>query len=144
MKRPDGNPRAKGIWRCLLGCLILLPLPSASAQKVVATISSPKPGSPASAGHPTWLPPDVDEKVPEVEETGCSVDEVDKRPRSASWSSYVTSIDLPPQNLSRTSRLINMGKHQRRSDASSITWFRFMKCDKGIWESPNTGTAGWP
>jgi hypothetical protein len=54
----------------------MLPLPSAAAQKVVATISSPKSGGPASAGHPTWLPPDVDEKVPAVEETACSVDEI--------------------------------------------------------------------
>jgi len=76
MKQPHPNPSAKGISRCLLACLILLPLAPAAAQKVVATISSTKPGGPASTGHPTWLPPDVDEKVPAVEETACSVDEV--------------------------------------------------------------------
>ena len=76
MKQPHPNPSAKGISRCLLACLILLPLAPAAAQKVVGTISSTKPGGPASTGHPTWLPPDVDEKVPAVEETACSVDEV--------------------------------------------------------------------
>ena len=76
MKQPHPNPSAKGISRCLLACLILLPLAPAAAQKVVATVSSTKPGGPASTGHPTWLPPDVDEKVPAVEETACSVDEV--------------------------------------------------------------------
>ena len=76
MKQPHPNPSAKGISRCLLACLILLPLAPAAAQKVAATISSTKPGGPASTGHPTWLPPDVDEKVPAVEETACSVDEV--------------------------------------------------------------------
>ena len=75
MKQPHPNPSAKGISRCLLACLILLPLAPAAAQKVVATVSSTKPGGPASTGHPTWLPPDVDEKVP-AEETACSVDEV--------------------------------------------------------------------
>jgi len=76
MKQPHPNLSAKGISRCLLACLILLPLAPAAAQKVVGTISSTKPGGPASTGHPTWLPPDVDEKVPAVEETACSVDEV--------------------------------------------------------------------
>src|SRR5215469_17248237 len=135
MKQPHPNPSAKGISRCLLACLILLPLAPAAAQKVAATISSTKPGGPASTGHPTWLPPDVDEKVPAVEETA---------PRSASWSSSVTPIDSRPQNLSRTSRLTSVDKHQCRSGASSITWSRYMKCEKGIWESPSTGTAGWP
>jgi predicted aspartyl protease len=73
MKLPHQKPPAKGIWRCLLACLILFPLPSAAAQKVVATMSSTKAGGSASAGHLMWLPSDVDEKVPPVEETACSV-----------------------------------------------------------------------
>jgi hypothetical protein len=76
MQPPRQKPAAKGTWQCLLAFLILLPLPSAAAQKVVAAISSTNAGGSASAGHPTWLPPDVDEKVPPVEETACSVDEV--------------------------------------------------------------------
>ena len=40
MMLPHQKPPAKGIWRCLLACLILFPLPSAAAQKVVATMSS--------------------------------------------------------------------------------------------------------
>jgi hypothetical protein len=79
MKRPDQNLSAKGIWRCLLGCLILLPMPSASAQKAVATISSTKPSGSASAGHPTWLPPDVDEKVPPVEAVDELVQKAEER-----------------------------------------------------------------
>jgi hypothetical protein len=76
MQPPRQKLAAKGTWQCLLAFLILLPLPSAAAQKVVAAISSTKAGGSASAGHPTWLPADVDEKVPPVEETACSVDEV--------------------------------------------------------------------
>jgi hypothetical protein len=76
MQPPRQKPAAKGTWQCLLAFLILLPLPSAAAQKVVAAISSTNAGGSASAGRPTWLPPDVDEKVPPVEETACSVDEV--------------------------------------------------------------------
>jgi hypothetical protein len=39
-------------------------------------MSSKKAGGSPSASRPTWLPPDVDEKVPPVEETACSEDEV--------------------------------------------------------------------
>jgi hypothetical protein len=75
MKRQRRKPSGKGIWRCLFACLILLP-PPAVAQKVVATMSSPKPNGALTADRATWLPPDVDEAVPPVEETACSLDEV--------------------------------------------------------------------
>jgi hypothetical protein len=65
------------IWQCFFACLTLLQLPPAAAQKaVVATISPTKPGDSASGSRPAWLPPDVDEKMPAVEETACSLDEV--------------------------------------------------------------------
>jgi hypothetical protein len=76
MKPPLQKPPAKGVWRYLFAFLMLLRLPSAAAQKVVAPISSTKAVGAASAGRPTWLPPDVDENAPLVEETACSVDEV--------------------------------------------------------------------
>jgi hypothetical protein len=112
MKRPHPNPPAKGIWRCLLACLIMLPLPSAAAQKVVATISSPKSGGPALAGHPTWLPPDVDEKVPAVEETACSVDEIVQKAEERVLE-FVRNLDRFTATESLTHQSIN--KHAQAS-----------------------------
>jgi hypothetical protein len=112
MKRPDQNLSAKGIWRCLLGCLILLPLPSAAAQKVVASMSSTGAGGSASAGHPTWLPPDVDEKVPPVEETACSVDEVLQKAEERILE-FVRSVDRFTATESLTHQSIN--KHGQAS-----------------------------
>jgi hypothetical protein len=113
MKRPEQNLSGKGIWRCLLGCLIFLPLPSAAAQKVVATsISSTKPGGPASAGHPTWLPPDVDEKVPPVEETACSVDEIVQKAEERILE-FVSNVDRFTATESLTHQSIN--KHGQAS-----------------------------
>ena len=132
MKRSNAYPPAKGISRCLLAFLMLFPLPPAAAQKVAAAISSTKADGSASAGNSMWLPPDVDEKVPPVGETACQT-RFCGRPSSASWSSYVASIDLRPRNLWRTNRLTNMGKRRRRSGARSITWYRSKKCDQGIW-----------
>jgi hypothetical protein len=110
MKRHDQNPPAKGIWRCLVACLILLPPPSDSAQKIVAPVSSPKPGSPASAGHPTWLPPDVDEKVPPVEETACSVDEVEQKAEERILE-FVRNVDRFTATESLTHQSINKHGH---------------------------------
>jgi hypothetical protein len=110
MKPPHPNPSAREISRCLLGCLILLPLPSASAQKVVASVSSPKPASPASAGHPTWLPPDVDEKVPAVEETACSVDEVVQKAEERILE-FVRNVDRFTATESLTHQSINKHGH---------------------------------
>jgi hypothetical protein len=76
MKPERQNPSGKGIWRCFLACLMLLQPPAAVAQKVVATISEPKPNGALTADRATWLPPDVDQAVPPVEETACSLDEV--------------------------------------------------------------------
>ena len=76
MKPPRQNPPTKRIWLCLFAYLTLLPVPSAPAQKATANISAAKPSVSTSMSHPTWLPPDVDERVPQVEETACSVDEV--------------------------------------------------------------------
>ena len=73
--KPPRQDQPARFWRWLFAFLISFPLSSAVAQKVVATIPS-KPGGSASADRPTWLPPDVDEKVPPVEETACSVDVV--------------------------------------------------------------------
>ena len=106
MKQPHPNPSAKGISRCLLACLILLPLPPAAAQKVIPTISSTKPGGPASTGHPTWLPPDVDEKVPAVEETACSVDEVVQRAEERILE-FVRNVDRFTATESLTHHSIN-------------------------------------
>jgi hypothetical protein len=102
----------KGIWRCLFAFLVLLPLPSAAAQKVVATISSTKPGGSASAGHPTWLPPDVDEKVPPVEETACSVDEVLQKAEERILE-FVRNVDRFTATESLTHQSIN--KHGQAS-----------------------------
>ena len=71
MKPPRLDRRAKRMLRQLFALLILVPLPSVAAQKVAATVHS-KPGASAPAARPTWLPPDVDEKVPPVEETACA------------------------------------------------------------------------
>ena len=105
MKPPHQKPPAKGTWRCLLACLIMLPLPSAAAQKV-ATISSTKSGGPPSPGHPTWLPPDVDEKVPPVEETACSVDEVVQKAEERILE-FVRNVDRFTATESLTHQSIN-------------------------------------
>jgi len=76
MKPPVQGQPTKRILRWFFAFLILFPPPWAVAQKVVASISSQKPDGLVPAGRPTWLPPDVDEKVPPVEETICSVDEI--------------------------------------------------------------------
>jgi hypothetical protein len=112
VKRPDPNPPTKGIWRCLLACLILLPLPSTSAQKVVATISSTKSGGPASTSNQPWLPPDVDEKVPAVEESGCSVDEVLQKGEERILE-FVRNVDRFTATESLTHQSIN--KHGQAS-----------------------------
>jgi hypothetical protein len=77
----------------------MLPLPS-------ATISSPKSGGPASAGHPTWLPPDVDEKVPAVEETACSVDEIVQKAEERVLE-FVRNLDRFTATESLTHQSIN-------------------------------------
>jgi hypothetical protein len=76
MKSRRQNPPAKRKWLCLFAYLTLLPVPSDPAQIATANISAAKPSVSTSMTHPAWLPPDVDEKVPPVEETACSVDEV--------------------------------------------------------------------
>ena len=112
MKPPRQNHTPKRIWRRLFVFLILLRLPSAAAQKVVATISSTQPGGSDSVGHPTWLPPDVDEKVPPVEETGCSVDEVLQKAEERILE-FVRNVDRFTATESLTHQSIN--KHGKAS-----------------------------
>ena len=76
MKPPRHSQPVHKIWPYLCLLLLSLPGPSVAAQKVVASMPSTKAGASTSPSHPTWLPPDVDEVVPPVEETACSVDEV--------------------------------------------------------------------
>jgi hypothetical protein len=66
----------KVFWCFLLAHLFLHPERSTAVQKAVAAMSSTKSGDSTSAGHPTWLPPDVDEEVFPVEGTACSLNEV--------------------------------------------------------------------
>jgi hypothetical protein len=102
----------KETWRCLLACLILLPQPSTAGQEAVATLSSTKPGSLASAGHPTWLPPDVDEKVPPVEGTACSLDEVVQKAEERILE-FLRNVDRFTATESLTHQSIN--KHGQAS-----------------------------
>jgi len=110
MKPPRQKP-AKRILRWLFAFLILFPLPSTVAQKVVATIPSKSVGS-ASAGRPTWLPPDVDEKVPPVEETACSLDEVVQKAEKRILE-FVRNVDRFTATESLTHQSIN--KHGQAS-----------------------------
>jgi hypothetical protein len=112
MKTPPPNPSAKGIWQCIFACLFMLPVPSPAAQKAVATISSTTPGGSATAGHPTWLPPDVDEKVPTVEERACSVDEVVQKAEERILE-FVRNVDRFTATESLTHQSIN--KHGQAS-----------------------------
>ena len=100
----------KGIWRCLLACLTLLPLPSTFAQRVVATIPSTKPGGPPSKSHRTWLPPDVDERVPAVEQSACSVDEVVQKAEERILE-FVRNVDRFTATESLTHQSINEHGH---------------------------------
>ena len=65
MKPPRQNHTAKRILRWLFAFLILFPLPSAAAQKVVATISSPKPG-----GSDQWSEDGPDEPAGQAAQHG--------------------------------------------------------------------------
>jgi hypothetical protein len=112
MKPSRQDQQAKRILQWLFAFLILFPLPSGAAQKVVAAISSPKPGSPPSAGHPAWLPPDVDEKVPPVEETACSLDEVLKKTEERILE-FIRNVDRFTATESLTHQSIN--KHGQAS-----------------------------
>jgi len=105
------NPTGR-IWVCFFAFLILFPWPLAAAQKVVAAISSPKPSGSASAGHPSWLPPDVDENVPPVEETACSVDEVIQKAEERVLE-FVHNVDRFTATESLTHQSIN--KHGQAS-----------------------------
>ena len=107
-------PRNLGevIWCCFLAHLLLLPLPSAAAQKVVATISSTKAVGSASVGRPVWLPPDVDAKVPPVEETACSLDEVLQKAEERILE-FVRDVDRFTATESLTHQSIN--KHAQAS-----------------------------
>jgi hypothetical protein len=113
------NPPANGIWRCLFAFLLLLPVQSAAAQKAVATLSSTKPGGSASLTHPTWLPADVDEEMPPVEETACSVDEV-LQEAEESILEFVRNVDRFTATESLTHQSIN--KHGQASKAVSRTF----------------------
>jgi hypothetical protein len=111
-KKPLHQNSTKQIWRCLLAFLFLLPWPSAAAQKVVATISPMSGGGSAPPSHPTWLPPDVDEKVPPVQETACSVDEVIQKAEERVLE-FVNNVDRFTATESLTHQSIN--KHGQAS-----------------------------
>jgi len=97
---------AKRTPQWLFAFLIFLPLPSAAAQKAVAAMSSTNPSSSASAVRPTWLPPDVDENVPPVEETACSVDEVLQKAEQRILE-FVRNVDRFTATESLTHQSIN-------------------------------------
>ena len=143
MKRPDLNPPAKEIWRCLLACLILLPLAS-FAQKVVATISSTKPGGPPSTSRPTWLPPDVDENVPAVEESACSVDEVVQKAEERILE-FVRNVDRFTATESLTHQSINEHGHASAPVGRKFDYVvSIHEVRQGHLGVTDTGTAGWP
>ena len=97
---------AQVISCCLLARVFLPPQPSTARQKPIATISTTKPSRSTSAGRPTWLPPDVDEKVPPVEETACSLDEVLQKAEER-ISEFVRNVDRFTATESLTHQSIN-------------------------------------
>jgi hypothetical protein len=109
MKPPRLDQRAKRILQWLFAFLILFPLPPAVAQKVAASISSTKPGS-----APTWLPPDVDDEVPPVEETACSLNEVLQKAEERILE-FTRNVDRFTATESLTHQSIN--KHGQASAA---------------------------
>ena len=112
MKPPRPDHSAKRMLRQLFALLILVPLPSVVAQKVAATVHS-KPGASAPAARPTWLPPDVDEKVPPVEETACAVDEVVEKAEQRILE-FVRDVDRVTATESLTHQSINKHGHASR------------------------------
>jgi len=100
------NQPGQGIWRCLFAALLLLPLSTAAGQKLAANVSSTKGGSSVSAVRPAWLPPDVDETVPEVEGTTCPVGEVLERAESR-IQEFVRDVDRFTATESLTHESIN-------------------------------------
>ncbi len=119
MKPPRQNRTPKPIRRCLFALLILLPLPSAVAQKAVATVSSTKADGSGSAGHAAWLPPDIDEKVPPVEQTACSVDKVVQKAEERVLE-FVRNVDRFTATESLTHQSIN-----KRGQASAPVGRKF-------------------
>jgi hypothetical protein len=101
----------KRILHRFFAFLILFPLPAVVAQKVAATVHS-KSGASAPAVRPTWLPPDVDERVPPVEETACSVDKVVEKAAQRILE-FIRDVDRVTATESLTHQSIN--KHGRAS-----------------------------
>lgn len=112
MKPLRQNLPVKRIWRCLSAFLILFPASSAAAQNVVARVTTTRTGGSDSAGHPAWLPLDVDDKVPAVEETACSVDEVLQKTEERVLE-FIRNVDRFTATESLTHQSIN--KHGQAS-----------------------------
>jgi len=110
----NSQVRIPGTVSWFLGACLLVSLPtSALAQKAATTIPSLKVNSSESPGRSTWVPPDVDARVPAVEAGAtCSLDEVVEKAEKRVLE-LVQDVDRFTATESLTHESIN--KHGRAS-----------------------------